>query len=372
VNTFFQEKTGLILDSYFSGTKIKWILDNIPNARKSASNNELAFGTIDTWLIWKLTNGKHHITDPSNASRTLLYNIHQLKWDNELLKLLDVPINILPNLSQSSEIIGEAEILGEKIKIAGIAGDQQAALFGQLCFNPGDVKNTYGTGCFCIMNTGEKPVKSKNKMLTTIGYQINGKTTYALEGSVFVAGALVQWLRDKLGIINTASEIEELAKTVDDSGGITFIPSLSGLAAPYWDPHATGNIMGITRDTTKGHIARAALEAIALRCKEIVIAMEKDSKTKFNNLKVDGGASNNDLLMQIQSNLLESNVIRPKTTESTALGAAFLAGLATGFYKDLNTIKNIWEKDKLFKPEKNSSIEKVNKLWNKRISQIIN
>ena len=372
VNTFFQEKTGLILDSYFSGTKIKWILDNIPNARKSANNNELAFGTIDTWLIWKLTNGKHHVTDPSNASRTLLYNIHQLKWDNELLKLLDIPISILPNLSQSSEIIGKAEILGEKIKIAGIAGDQQAALFGQLCFNPGDVKNTYGTGCFCIMNTGEKPVKSKNKMLTTIAYQIDGKTTYAIEGSVFVAGALIQWLRDKLGIINTASEIEELAKTVNDSGGITFIPSLSGLAAPYWDPHATGNIMGITRDTTKGHIARAALEAIALRCKEIVIAMEKDSKTKFNNLKVDGGASNNDLLMQIQSNLLESNVIRPKTTETTALGVAFLAGLATGFYKDLNTIKNIWEKDKLFKPEKNSSMEKVNKLWNKRISQIIN
>ncbi|MDG2371273.1 MAG: glycerol kinase GlpK [Flavobacteriaceae bacterium] len=372
VNTFFQEKTGLILDSYFSGTKIKWILDNIPNARKLASNNELAFGTIDTWLIWKLTNEKLHLTDPSNASRTLLYNIHQLKWDNELLKLLDIPISILPNLCQSSEIIGEAEILGEKIKIAGIAGDQQAALFGQLCFNPGDVKNTYGTGCFCIMNTGEKPVKSKNKMLTTIGYQIDGKTIYAIEGSVFVAGALIQWLRDKLGIIKTASEIEELAKTEDDSGGVTFIPSLSGLAAPYWDPHATGNIMGITRDTTKGHIARAALEAIALRCKEIIIAMEKDSKTKFNNLKVDGGASNNNLLMQIQSNLLESNVIRPKTTETTALGVAFLAGLATGFYKDLNAIKNIWEKDKLFKPEKKSSIETVNKLWNKRISQIVN
>ena len=372
VKELFQKKTGLILDSYFSGTKIKWILDNVPNARNSAINDDLAFGTIDTWLIWKLTKGKHHVTDPSNASRTLLYNIHELKWDNDLLKLLDVPFSILPRVSQSSEIIGEAEIFNTKIRIAGIAGDQQAALFGQLCFNPGDVKNTYGTGCFCIMNTGENPIKSKNKMLTTIGYQINGKTTYAIEGSVFVAGALIQWLRDKLGIIKNASEIEALAKTEKDSGGVTFIPSLSGLAAPYWDPYATGNIMGITRDTTKGHIARAALEAISLRCKEIVVAMENDSNTKFNNLKVDGGASNNDLLMQIQANILESNVIRPKITEATALGAAFLAGLATGFFKNIKTIESIWEKDKLFKPIKSSSIEKINILWNKRINQVIN
>jgi len=372
VKELFQKKTGLILDSYFSGTKIKWILDNVPNARNSAINDDLAFGTIDTWLIWKLTKGKHHVTDPSNASRTLLYNIHELKWDNDLLKLLDVPFSILPRVSQSSEIIGEAEIFNTKIRIAGIAGDQQAALFGQLCFNPGDVKNTYGTGCFCIMNTGENPIKSKNKMLTTIGYQINGKTTYAIEGSVFVAGALIQWLRDKLGIIKNASEIEALAKTEKDSGGVTFIPSLSGLAAPYWDPYATGNIMGITRDTTKGHIARAALEAISLRCKEIVVAMENDSNTKFNNLKVDGGASNNDLLMQIQANILEGNVIRPKITEATALGAAFLAGLATGFFKNIKTIESIWEKDKLFKPIKSSSIEKINILWNKRINQVIN
>ena len=371
VKELIQNKTGLILDAYFSGTKIKWILDNIPNARKSALNNELAFGTIDTWLIWKLTNGKKHVTDPSNASRTLLYNIHELKWDDELLKLLDVPINMLPELCESSEIIGEAEILNHKIKIAGIAGDQQAALFGQLCFKPGDVKNTYGTGCFCIMNTGNKPIKSNNKMLTTIAYQINGKTTYAIEGSVFVAGALVQWLRDKLGIIKSASEIEILASTVKDSGGVTFIPSLSGLAAPYWDPHATGNIMGITRDTSKGHIARAALEAISLRCKEIVNAMEKDSNTKFDNLKVDGGASSNNLLMQIQADILERNVIRPKTTETTALGAAFLAGLATGFFKNIDSIENIWKEDKLFVPQKNSLIEKVNFLWNKRINQII-
>ena len=372
IKSFIQNKTGLILDAYFSGTKIKWILDNISNARNKADEGELAFGTIDTWLIWKLTNGKHHVTDATNASRTMLYNIHDLEWDNELLKLLDIPINILPKVCESSEIIGEAEIIGKKIKISGIAGDQQAALFGQLCLNSGDVKNTYGTGCFCIMNTGKNPVKSKNKMLTTIAYQINGETTYAIEGSVFVAGALIQWLRDKLDLIDSASEIEKLANSVDNNGGITFIPSLSGLAAPYWDPHATGHIMGITRDTSKGHIAMASLEAIALRCKEIVIAMQKDSNAKFNTLKVDGGASNNDLLMQIQANVLKSDVIRPKVTETTALGAAFLAGLATGFFKDLKTIKKIWKKDKLFKPKKDSNIEDTFNLWNKRINQIIN
>ena len=372
IKSFIQNKTGLILDAYFSGTKIKWILDNISNARNKADEGELAFGTIDTWLIWKLTNGKHHVTDATNASRTMLYNIHDLEWDNELLELLDIPINILPKVCESSEIIGEAEIIGKKIKISGIAGDQQAALFGQLCLNSGDVKNTYGTGCFCIMNTGKNPVKSKNKMLTTIAYQINGETTYAIEGSVFVAGALIQWLRDKLDLIDSASEIEKLANSVDDNGGITFIPSLSGLAAPYWDPHATGHIMGITRDTSKGHIAMASLEAIALRCKEIVIAMQKDSNAKFNTLKVDGGASNNDLLMQIQANVLKSDVIRPKVTETTALGAAFLAGLATGFFKDLKTIKKIWKKDKLFKPKKDSNIEDTFNLWNKRINQIIN
>ena len=371
IKSFIQNKTGLILDAYFSGTKIKWILDNISNARNKADKGELAFGTIDTWLIWKLTNGKHHITDATNASRTMLYNIHNLEWDNELLELLDIPINILPKVCESSEIIGEAEIIGKKIKISGIAGDQQAALFGQLCLNSGDVKNTYGTGCFCIMNTGKNPVKSKNKMLTTIAYQINGETTYAIEGSVFVAGALIQWLRDKLDLIDSASEIEKLANSVDNNGGITFIPSLSGLAAPYWDPHATGHIMGITRDTSKGHIAMASLEAIALRSKEIVIAMQKDSNAKFNTLKVDGGASNNDLLMQIQANVLKSDVIRPKVTETTALGAAFLAGLATGFFKDLKTIKKIWKKDKLFKPKKDSNIEDTFNLWNKRINQII-
>ena len=367
----FQDKTGLIIDAYFSGTKIKWILDNVKNAKKLILDNELLFGTVDTWLIWNLTNGRKHITDITNASRTLLYNIHELKWDSELLELLNIPLNILPKVSQSSEIIGKTNILGNDIKIAGVAGDQQAALFGQLCLNTGDVKNTYGTGCFCIMNTGKNPVKSDNKLLTTIAYKINNKTTYALEGSVFVSGALIQWLRDNLGIIKNASEIETLANTVKESGGLTFIPSLSGLAAPYWAPHATGNLMGITRDTTNGHIARAALEAIAIRCQEIIVEMENDSNTKFNDLKVDGGASQNDLLMQIQSDMLQCNVIRPKITETTALGAAFLSGLATGFFKDINSLKSLWKKDKSFKPKNNPYLEKVKLSWKKRINQIL-
>ena len=367
----FQDKTGLIIDAYFSGTKIKWILDNVKNARILASKGELLFGTVDTWLIWNLTNGRYHATDSTNASRTLIYNIHKLEWDEELMDILDIPSNILPNVYQSSEIIGTANILGNKIKIAGIAGDQQAALFGQLCLNPGDVKNTYGTGCFCIMNTGEIPVNSKNNMLTTIAYRINNKTIYAIEGSVFVSGALVQWLRDNLGIIKTASDIESLANKVKDNGGITFIPSLSGLAAPYWNPGATGNLMGITRDTTNGHIARAALEAIALRCYEVIVEMEKDLNSKFNDLKVDGGASKNNLLLQIQSNILECNVIRPKITETTAMGAAFLAGLSTGFFKDISSLKKIWKKDKIFKPMINSSAAEIKLLWKKRINQIL-
>ncbi|MBL29868.1 MAG: glycerol kinase [Flavobacteriaceae bacterium] len=367
----FQDKTGLIIDAYFSGTKIKWILDNVKNARILASKGELLFGTVDTWLIWNLTNGRYHATDSTNASRTLIYNIHKLEWDEELMDILDIPSNILPNVYQSSEIIGNADILGNKIKIAGIAGDQQAALFGQLCLNPGDVKNTYGTGCFCIMNTGENPVNSKNNMLTTIAYRINNKTIYAIEGSVFVSGALVQWLRDNLGIIKTASDIESLANKVKDNGGITFIPSLSGLAAPYWNSGATGNLMGITRDTTNGHIARAALEAIALRCYEVIVEMEKDLNSKFNDLKVDGGASKNNLLLQIQSNILECNVIRPKITETTAMGAAFLAGLSTGFFKDISSLKKIWKKDKIFKPMINSSAAETKSLWKKRINQIL-
>ena len=368
-----QNKTGLVIDAYFSGTKIKWILDNDPSIRNQANNGELLFGTIDTWLIWNLTNGKTHITDPSNASRTLLYNIKEDDWDNELLSLFDIPKNILPKVvdSSSTSAYVDDEFFGVRIPISGIAGDQQAALFGQLCTDQGDIKNTYGTGCFCMMNTGKTFVKSKNKMLSTIAWRIDGEVTYALEGSVFVAGALIQWLRDKLGIIKNAAEVENLAKSVDNNGGITFIPALSGLAAPYWDPYAQGTIFGITRGTENGHIARAALESIALRTRDIIIEMEKDAGIKFSNLKVDGGACNNNLLMQIQSNLLNTKVIRPKTTETTALGVAFLAGLATGFWKDIPSLKDLWIKDRSFQPNKETDTDKIVELWIKRINNLL-
>ena len=368
-----QNKTGLVIDAYFSGTKIKWILDNDASIRSQANNGELLFGTIDTWLIWNLTNGRSHITDPSNASRTLLYNIKEDDWDDELLSLFDIPKNILPKVVDSSSTSAHVDdkFFGVKIPISGIAGDQQAALFGQLCTDQGDIKNTYGTGCFCMMNTGNTFVKSKNKMLSTIAWRIDGEVTYALEGSVFVAGALIQWLRDKLGIIKNASDVENLAKSVDNNGGITFIPALSGLAAPYWDPYAQGTIYGITRGTENGHIARAALESIALRTRDIIIEMEKDAGIKFSNLKVDGGASNNNLLMQIQSNLLNTNVIRPKTTETTALGIAFLAGLATGFWKDIPSLKNLWIKDRSFQPNKEIDTDKIVELWIKRINNLL-
>ena len=365
----FVEKTGLVIDSYFSGTKIKWILDSNPQLRKRAEKGELAFGTIDTWLIWKMTNGKLHVTDVTNASRTLLFNITTLKWDDELLNVLNVPKNILPKVVSSSEIIGDTskDLFGIAIPISGIAGDQHAALFGQLCINEGDIKNTYGTGCFCIMNTGDKIVKSKNKMLSTIAWKIDNKVTYAIEGGVFVAGALIQWLRDKLKIINKASEIEELASTVKNNGGVTFLPSLSGLGAPYWDPKATGAIIGITRGTENGHIALAALESIALRTREIIIEMEKDADIKFKSFKVDGGASENNLLMQIQSNFLNKIVVRPKITETTALGAAFFAGLAVGFWPSLDSLKSIWKKDISFSPNKDKNIDRTIELWNQRI-----
>ena len=368
-----QNKTGLVIDAYFSGTKIKWILDNNLDLRSRALNNELLFGTIDTWLIWNLTKGKSHITDPSNASRTLLYNIKDDNWDPELLDLFKIPRNILPNVVDSSSVsvYVDESIVGSKIPISGIAGDQQAALFGQLCIQEGDIKNTYGTGCFCMMNTGSNFVKSKNKMLSTIAWRINGKLTYALEGSVFVAGALIQWLRDKLGIIKSSPEVEQLANTVSDNGGLTFIPALSGLAAPYWDPYVQGTIFGITRGTENGHIARAALESIALRTRDIIVEMEKDAGIQFTDLKVDGGASNNNLLMQIQANLLNTSVIRPKTTETTALGVAFLAGLATGFWKDIESLKALWVREKSFKPdEKFNSIEIIN-LWQDRIQKLL-
>ena len=354
--SIFYEKTGLLLDAYFSGTKIKWILDQDPKLRKQAENGELAFGTVDSWLIWKLTQGNIHVTDVTNASRTLLFNIHTLDWDEELLNILDIPKAILPRVVSCSEKIGTTAdgLFENTILISGIAGDQQAALFGQMCINVGDIKNTYGTGCFCIMNTGENPVKSKNKMLTTIGYQLNGKVCYALEGSVFIAGAAVQWLRDKLQIISSASEVESLAKTVQNNGGVTFIPALAGLGAPYWNPNATGTIIGITRGTQKGHIARATLEAIAMRTKEIIIAMQKDANTTFKSLKVDGGGSINDLLMQIQANLLDVEVIRPDNTETTALGAAFFAGLATGYWNSIDSLSEIWKINQRFEPIQNN------------------
>ena len=369
----FLDKTGLVLDAYFSGTKIKWILDSDPSLRLRAEAGELAFGTIDSWLIWKLTGGKIHVTDVTNASRTLLFNIHTLEWDSQLLEILDIPKQLLPKVVSSSENIGKTAkgLFQKEIPITGIAGDQQAALFGQLCLEKGAVKNTYGTGCFCIMNTGNMPVISKNKMLTTVAWQINGKVTYALEGSVFIAGALVQWLRDQLQIIPSAEAIESLAKTVEDNGGVTFIPALSGLGAPYWDPEATGAIMGITRGTKKGHIARAALEAIALRSRDIILEMQKDAGMPFPSLKVDGGASNNNLLMQIQSDLLEKKVVRPQTTETTALGAAFLSGLAIGFWKNEEELKRIWKSDRVFTPQASTNRSQIVEQWDRQMQRIL-
>ncbi|MDC3329839.1 glycerol kinase GlpK [Flavobacteriaceae bacterium] len=370
----FYEKTGLLLDAYFSGTKIKWILDQDPELRTQAEKGELAFGTVDSWLIWNLTQGAVHVTDVTNASRTLLFNIHSLDWDQELLDALDIPKALLPKVVSCSEKVGSTAegLFDSSVPISGIAGDQQAALFGQMCIDTGDVKNTYGTGCFCIMNTGTTPVQSKNKMLTTIGYQLNGEVHYALEGSVFVAGAAVQWLRDQLGIISSAPEIEALAETVENNGGVTFIPALAGLGAPHWDPHATGSIIGITRGTQKGHIARATLEAIAMRTKEIITAMQKDADITFKILKVDGGGSTNNLLMQIQSNLLGVEVIRPETTETTALGAAFFAGLASGYWPSVESLSDIWKIDKQFSPLENEETQKIVSKWNERISKISN
>ena len=369
----FSAKTGLLIDAYFSGTKIKWILDNSPELMNLAEKGELAFGTVDSWLIWKLTAGAKHVTDATNASRTLLYNIHQGKWDEELLKILGVPKSMLPKVVNSSEIVGtiSKSIIGSEIPISGIAGDQQAALFGQMCLMPGDVKNTYGTGCFCIMNTGDKAVKSKNRMLTTIAWKINGKVTYAIEGSIFTAGALIQWMRDQMNMVDSAPEIEDLAKSVNDSGGVTIVPALSGLGAPYWDPYATGAIFGVTRGTNKAHIARAGLEAIALRSRDIIVEMQKDAGIKFSNLKVDGGASNNNLLMQIQANLLNTKVIRPKVTETTALGAAFLAGLASGFWKSTKDLEKLWKEDFSFKPKPDDNTKSIIRLWENRVPRVL-
>ena len=366
-------KTGLLLDPYFSGTKIHWILENIEGARKKAQDGQLLFGTIDTWLIWNLSGGEKHITDPSNASRTLLYDIHKNKWDEELLKLFNIPFDMLPRVVQSvsNDAKAKLEDWESSIPICAIAGDQQAALFGQLCFTPGAVKNTYGTGCFSMMHTGQKAVKSKNKMLTTIAWQMNDEVEYALEGSVFIGGALIQWLRDGLDLVKDAAEIEHLALSVSDNGGVTFISALTGLGAPYWDPFAKGGILGLTRGTEKGHIARAALEAIAIRSMEIIVEMEKDSGIKFSTLKVDGVASRNNLLMQIQANLLNAKVIRPKITETTALGIAFMAGLGCGYWNDKASLKELCEEEKSFTPQYSKSTNEMLKLWNHRIQKIL-
>jgi len=347
-----RKKTGLVIDAYFSGTKVRWILNNVEGARAKAEKGELAFGTVDCWLIWKLTKGKVHVTDVTNASRTMLYNIKKLKWDNKLLKLLEVPKSMLPEVKGSSELFGtvDASFLDGNLPIAGIAGDQQAALFGQMCTREGMAKNTYGTGCFMVLNTGNKIVKSKNNLLSTIAWQIKGKTTYALEGSVFVAGAAIQWLRDGLGIIESAPDSEKLALTVKDNGGVFFVPALTGLGAPYWDQYARGTMVGITRGTNKGHIARAALESIALQVADVVKAMNSDTKSRVKTLKVDGGAVANNLLLQIQADTLNATVVRPVVLETTALGAAYLAGLATGFWSGIKEIKSQWKEDQSFKP----------------------
>lgn len=346
------EKTGLIVDAYFSGTKIKWILDNVPGARKRAEMGKLRFGNVDAWLVWRLTRGEVHVTDVTNASRTMLFNIHDLKWDEDLLKLLDIPLSMMPEVKSSSEIYGHTKttIFAHEVPISGIAGDQQAALFGQMCIEAGAIKNTYGTGCFVMLNTGRKPVMSKNNLLTTIAWKIGDRVDYALEGSIYVGGSVVQWLRDGLGFITSSSEIEDLASTVPDSGGVYFVPALTGLAAPYWDQYARGTIVGITRGTTRAHIARAALDGIAFQTYDIAQAMAKDMEAPLTELKVDGGASRNNLLMQYQSNLLGIKVVRPKITETTALGAAYLAGLAVGFWKDIDEIKNQWQVERSFEP----------------------
>ena len=345
-----QQKTGLVIDAYFSGTKVKWILDHVDGARDKATKGELCFGTVDSLLVWKLNNGKVHVTDVSNASRTMLCNIETCQWDGELQKILDVPGNMLPQIRSSSEVYGSTNLLdgSTEIPIAGIAGDQQAALFGQLCTQPGMVKNTYGTGCFMLMNTGEKMIVSNNNLLTTVAWKINGVTQYALEGSVFIAGAVVQWLRDGLGIIKTSADVEALAKQVDTTDGVYVVPAFAGLGAPYWNQHAKGTITGLTRGSTSAHIARAAVESIAYQTMDVLKAMEADSGISIKELRVDGGATKNNLLMQFQSDVLDTKVIRPTVTETTALGAAYLAGLAVGYWKSMDELQEQWQIETVF------------------------
>ena len=347
-----RQKTGLIIDAYFSATKIKWILDHVPGARERAAKGKLLFGTVDTWLIWRLTRGEVHVTDVSNASRTMLFNINTLEWDQELLDLFEIPRSMMPEVKSSSEVYGHTKttIFAHKVPIAGIAGDQQAALFGQMCTEPGMVKNTYGTGCFLLMNSGEKPILSKNNLITTVAWKIGDKVNYALEGSIFVGGSVVQWLRDGLGVINSSSEVEELASRVPDTNGVYFVPALTGLGAPWWDQYARGTIVGISRGTTTAHIARAALEGIAYQTMDITNAMSLDAGIPLKALKVDGGASRNNLLMQFQADILGTQVIRPQVVETTALGAAYLAGLAVGYWSSIDDIRKQWQVDRVFEP----------------------
>jgi glycerol kinase len=345
------DKTGLIIDAYFSATKVKWILDNVKGARALAEEGQLAFGTVDSWLVWNLTGGGYHITDVSNASRTMLFNIHTLKWDEELLSIFNIPPGILPDVRSSSEVYCTTAHFGSSIPVAGIAGDQQAALFGQMCIEPGMVKNTYGTGCFMMMNIGDKPIESKSKLLTTVAWRIGNETTYALEGSIFIAGAVVQWLRDGLGIIKQSGDIEKLAAEVKDSDGVYFVPAFAGLGAPHWNQHVRGTIVGITRGSTSANIARAALDSIAYQTLEVLLAMQNDSGINIRELRVDGGATINNQLMQFQSDLLQTKVVRPKITETTALGAAYLAGLAVKYWSSINEVKQQWQIDNTFSPQ---------------------
>ncbi len=354
-------KTGLEVDAYFSASKIKWLLDNIPDAKARALNGELAFGTVDTWLLWKLTDGRVHATDPSNASRTMLFNIHSLDWDDELLDIFDVPRGILPHVRASSKVFGEIdhprELAG--IPVCGIAGDQQAALFGQACFEKGGTKNTYGTGCFMLQNVGDTPAASKNRLLSTVAWDINGRVEYALEGSVFIGGAVIQWLRDALGVIETSADIEPLAASVPDNGGVYFVPALAGLGTPYWDQSARGTIIGLTRGTGKGHIARAAVESIAFQTADLLTAMNSDSKKQVAELRVDGGATCNDALLQFQADILQIPVVRSRVTETTALGAAYLAGLAAGYWSSRQELAEHWQADRIFEPKLSKSSAKT-------------
>lgn len=372
LDKLIQQKTGLIVDAYFSATKIQWILENVAGAREKAEAGKLLFGTIDSWLIWNMTGGSVHITDVTNASRTMLYNIHTLSWDKELLEIFNIPASMLPEVKSSSEVYGETSggLFATKIPIAGIAGDQQAALFGQMCTQTGMVKNTYGTGCFMLMNIGDKPIISKNNLVTTVAWKIKDEVRYALEGSIFIAGAVVQWLRDELKIISTSSEVEALAAKVPDSGGVYLVPAFAGLGAPHWNQYARGTIFGITRGTSDAHISRAALESIAYQTMEVLKAMEADAGVSIRELRVDGGATANNLLMQFQADVLDARVVRPEVTEVTAIGSAYLAGLAIGYWNSVDEIQQQWKMDRCFEPQENAQMEQMINGWNKAVRAV--